>query len=336
MWHTEPMSKTTPTDAAQDLAELLDTRLSPHSIGRIIRSFMETEHWSPRDPVDEYGNCLLAVWIEKLLYNDSRRSIPDSETLDLLLDGRPMGEVLARRLMPHKQPLHETLLTKLGNESSRSVVMDFLWSDRVFGSIEDKHLENVKCRWSVGGSPSNRRLNVLRVALRADRVEAARNLIEKGWGWAAPPDGNTPAVHIGSPQAWELFLETGGDPFMEVKGDGEGVSDKPLWRSLLEDSHYPKSDTRDAIEAWAKVHAGDALKEKADEDYWRKIDFSYSTTDIMKAIRSRKDWTEVHNSRGENVLFVGLKKSLSVVSHLAKVGKAAHLFSEVDSSGAGL
>lgn len=327
------MDHTTPTDAAKDLVDVLNTRLSVHSVRRIMRSFIQTNQWSPREAVDQNGSCLLTVWMDHLLRGTFQP--PDRETLDLLLDGRSMQQFLERPSFRGRNSLGEAVLEKLGAGDSNSAIMDFLWSDQVFGAMSTRQLENMPTRGYQDNPLDDRRLNALRAALDSNQVGAARKLLERGWSWKAPSGKTTPAVHIQSPAAWELFLESGGNAFTLVNDDtGFGNCEpKPLWRYLLERTSDDK--LKAIVKDWAEIYAKDSLAKKAEEDYWRKIDHSYSISEVMKAIRSRKNWQEMKNSDGENVLFFAMRRHPSVISNLAKVGKAKPLFSEIDNRGAG-
>lgn len=328
MWHTDFMASV--SVFAQDLSDLLETKVSGRTIHRVASAFHTAGQWSPRDPVDKYGNCLLTLWLDKVFSNHGVEALPDEETLSFLLDGRSLSEMLDVRPRPHGRSLREWLFHAL-EESRQSRVMDFLWSGQIVGSLSDEELRGFSSKHDVDHPDGN---EIFRLALSKDRVEAVKSLLDRGWGWT-DSSGQSMGVHISSEEAWGLFLDTGGDPFSLVKSptvEDEGQI-KPLWRHLLETPHFSNTNDTAYLERWAQENAGQQMEQKEIEDYWKRLERRHTLQEVMQAIRGRKDWPHLTKGDGANVLMVGMDRHIGVFDKLAAMQKAKDLFSHVDNDG---
>ena len=100
-----------------------------------------------------------------------------------------------------------------------------------------------------------------------------------------------PGASLASGEAWELFLETGGDPTAPVKTTSyEGTPEsKPLWRYLLESGtgggpRELAAGLGASIEQWATAHVPTAKKEKEIEDYWKSLGRVYGAAEVAFAV----------------------------------------------------
>lgn len=324
-WHTELMKSV--SVFASDLHSLLSARVSPSLVERTARAFQVTNKWDPLDPVNKEGACLLVAWLDHVFSGYGDIGSPGPETLSFLLAGRQMKDILVSRPQPYSRSLKDQLFAAL-QSSSPGPKADFIWSKEVLGALSDEDLRGFK--WRNGGSSDGN--DIMRVALSRDRLDVVEMLLERGWEWSDSSLGQ----FVSSPAAWDLFVGTGGDPFAPTYDEdfsGNPIV-RPLWKQLLETSCFPSSTEAGVhIEAWAVKNAASEMKQKELQDYWKKLDHAGTLQSVLQSIRARKDWPDLVNENGENVLMVGTRKHIGVFEKLESIGKAKPLFSHVDDSG---
>lgn len=320
-----------PTEHAKDLNRALESGTPPDTILRMARAYRSTGTWSPSASVNEAGHTLAQAWLCALLAYEPPDP-PGKDDLAFLLDGQSLADLLARPLLGrHDGNLGAKLLQGMAGSKLSRKAEQFLWSKEMFRAFSQEDLEGFQ------GSRRSRESgdDIFRKALRGSKIDACRVLLDRGWSWT-PRQGISPATEIASLEAWQLFLSTGGNPAMIVgfKDHDDNKVSMPLWKYLLS-PHVGLAaiDVKEAARAWAKRHAQEGLEARDLEDYWRRLDRYGTLQDVLSRLRSRKDWPDLKNRAGENVLMVGLRNHLGVVGKLRAVARARPLFSQVDDAG---
>lgn len=143
--------------------------------------------------------------------------------------------------------------------------------------------------------------------------------------------GRLVAQEFTTPAQWDAYIQQGHPHDVEVRGR-QGESPQPLWRFMME--NHTRGSLGAHLQQWMSQRDPTlrAQAQQAELDmYWGKVRHAY---DIEPAIKSRKDWAELRDAGGENVLMVALQKGKWVAFRsLLKVKKALPLLSDRTSSG---
>lgn len=157
-------------------------------------------------------------------------------------------------------------------------------------------------------------------------------LVERGLKLTGKVGSHPVATSFTLPAHWDLFVSQGGDPQQSVKGFHDQAS--PLWRFLVD--RFRTEPLGEHVAQYMKSlgpEAAAAIEKEAMDKYWKEA----SAFNPVSNIRSRKNWPQLHNSDGENVLFVLAKNERwQAFKEISNPKMAKPLLGEKDNLGRGI
>lgn len=324
-----------PSAYTEDLG-LMITAEMPWSSIRRYALLLETQGlWEPQTPIGADNQPLAVAYLKSMVSRSQQlESHLSEEQWKDWFEWAP-DNVWSLRL--RSGTLAEGVLNTL--QTSKSVLNPFL------SPILWNHFPEQTLRGWRGGSRDleENGVGLLGILLTNNQLDPVRTLLKRGWSWRGV-EGKA-ASNIESAEAFELFLETGGDLFQEIqrgsKQDGD-FKTLPLWRYLLEKEGanvYDKTHQnklREVVSEWAKTHVADGLETKRLEDYWNSLGRRSGAAEVQKAVRAHPDWPTLKNREGQSPLVVALHKNMSAFEGLAKTSKALPALQGVDRQGWGV
>jgi len=317
--------KILPTSHALDLGDAIEAKMPAGAIQRMALAYEGLGLWSPEMPVNDDGKTLAQVWLLAM----TKSSGPDLNEAagKWLLSLQPLDELWKSKAY-HGRNLGETLVRSFADQNSHK---DFLLSRYLWDALPIQALERFEWHSSIARS------NIMAFAVARDRTDLVELLLEKGWDWNYS-SGGTIAKTMTSPQMWETFLNSGGDP-RQIVTHGDPGRDQfrgPLWQYLgqIAGAHTPEAKAlQETALEYGRAVSPSLLEAHEIKSYWEKISRAYGQQGVESAVTSRKDWEKLVNDQGQNVLMVALKNHLGMVKKIAAKKKGLPLFEHVDNRG---
>ena len=316
-------SNPTPNVYAADLQLMVESDLPWSAIQRYALLLEKQGFWNRDTPIDERNNPLVVSFMAHL----GRKRFHDN----------PLGEDEWKQvfgLAPENvwefktSGYGETLATLVAKTFQEEETRNSYWDPEVWKRLPVAALKD----WVPSyRDPRRSEQNILSMLLSSDRIELAKILFSRGWTWK-----DNVARSIVSEKGWRFFLETGGNPYQELKrgepGDNHYAQSIPLWRYLLESGHS-NAELKEALREWAKANVSAELSQKDITDYWNRLDRVTGSAEVQKAVRSRPDWPTLRNADGESPLLVAAHQHMSAVETIGKTAKALPALTAVDKFG---
>ena len=316
--------KTSPTPYALDLGEAIEAGLPASALQRMALLYQQVEVWSPEMPINEEGHTLTQAWLLSATNSSSDPRL-NEDIGSWLLSLQPLS-TLWKDKVRYGRTLDYALLRGMIDQNSKK---EFLLSRTLWEALPLDRLRQFE--WHSTSQPSS----IMAFAVAQDRPDLVEFLLEKGWDWNHS-SGGTIATSIASPAMWDVFLNSGGDPRQQVsRGDPETFRG-PLWQYLgqVAGAHTDKAKALQEVALeYGKAVAPSLVQAHELKQYWEKLDRAYGIQPLESAITSNKNWEQLVNNDGQNVLMVGAKNSLGIVKKLAAKKKALPLFAHVDNRG---
>jgi hypothetical protein len=317
--------KTLPTSHALDLGAAIDAKMPAGAIQRMALAYQDLGLWSPNMPIDDDGKTLAQVWL--LAMTKSSGPDLDEATGKWLLSLQPLDELWKSKAY-YDRSLGEALVRAFSDQNSRK---DFLLSRYLWEALPTKALERLEWHASV------ERSNIMAFAVARDRADLVELLLERGWDWNYR-SGGTIAKTMTSPQMWETFLNSGGDPRQMITHGDPGPEQfrGPLWQYLgqIAGAYSPEAQAlKETALEYGRAVAPSLLGAQEIKAYWGGINKAYGLQPVESAVVARKDWDQLINDQGQNTLMVAFGKHNGVVKKFAAKKKGLPLFPHVDNRG---
>ncbi len=323
-----------PTDHALDLGTAISSGLKHSVIRRMAEVYQKAGLWSPDMSVvaDGAPATLAQHWLAHAFLSGDEAT-PSQNTFSWLLSLQPAEDLWSSRPR-YGQTLGEIAVRRLTDDNQGHEGTQLLMSPQLWEALP-LHAMKTMAWNSRHRNPS---ANIFSFALGKDRVDLVEILLQRGWNWDGE-DGEVFSKGIQSAEMWELFLNSGGDPRQSVTyGDPSDhyYFKGPLWQFLAQVSpgHGDKFVAlKAAASEFGKRVSPQLFDAKALESYWKKISQTHGVVSLYSSVVSRKDWPQLLNDAGENVLMVAMRNSIGVIKKFADTKKGLPLFEHVDKAG---